>query len=213
MEKYHDIREEYIKKEDFKLNDLPIDPMEMFKTWYEEAISQKLKEANAMALTTNTPEGFPQTRFVLLKELEADGFIFYTNYTSQKGRDLGFSDKVSITFWWNDLERQVRVKGIARKVSKERSKEYFNTRPRSSQIAALASAQSCELKSKDLLKKKFEEIEEEFMDQPIPYPDFWGGYIIEPIEIEFWQGRESRMHDRVKYTKKFSEWEKVLLQP
>jgi pyridoxamine 5'-phosphate oxidase len=213
MEKYHELREEYVEKEDFKLDELPSVPMDLFKTWYEEAISKNLKEVNAMALTTNTPEGFPHTRFVLLKELEEDGFIFYTNYTSQKGRDLDFSDKVSITFWWNDLERQVRVKGIAKKISKARSKEYFNSRPRSSQIAALASSQSSVLTSKEHLKMKFEEIEQEFMDQPIPYPDFWGGYIIEPIEIEFWQGRESRMHDRVKYTKKFSSWEKILLQP
>lgn len=213
MEKYHELREEYQKKEDFDLAKLPANPMDLFKLWYEQAISKKLKEANAMAITTNTPEGFPNTRFVLLKELENEGFIFYTNYTSQKGKDLDFSDKVSLTFWWNDLERQVRVKGIASKIDRKRSEQYFKSRPRSSQIAALASAQSSELTDKAKLKKKFEEIEQEFMDQPIPYPQFWGGYIIEPIEIEFWQGRENRMHDRVKYTKKFSEWVKTLLQP
>lgn len=213
MKKLSELRVDYSMKENFNLEASPQNPMDLFKDWFSEARAKIDKDANAMALGTIDKNGFPRTRFVLLKEIHENGFIFYTNYTSQKGQDIEDCNKVSLTFLWKDLEKQVRIVGAAYKVDREKSKEYFHSRPRESQIAAYVSAQSSPLESKDVLKERFEMATQQFMDQEIPYPAFWGGYLVEPIEIEFWQGRESRMHDRIVYTKKYSEWIKTLLQP
>jgi len=213
MGKYEDQRVNYSEKDNFDLEALPSNPLELFKSWYEDIIDLNLKDSNAMVLSTNSPEGFPNSRFVLMKELTSNGFIFYTNYTSQKGADLSYSDKVSLTFWWKEVEKQVRIKGVASKINKEKSREYFLSRPRSSQIAALASSQSESLESRGLFEARFKEIEDKFSGKEIPYPDFWGGYLVEPISMEFWQGRSNRMHDRMIYKKHFSMWIKELLWP
>lgn len=213
MKNLNELRVNYTKKEQFDLQALPDNPINLFIDWFDQAKNVIDKDANAMAISTIDNNGFPRTRFVLLKEITKNGFIFYTNYTSEKGKNIEHSDKVSLTFLWKDLEQQIRVLGVATKIDRQKSKEYFHSRPRESQIAAYVSAQSSLLESKLTLEQRFDEARKQFMDQEVPYPAFWGGYEVEPIEIEFWQGRESRMHDRVLYKKNFSKWEKVLLQP
>jgi pyridoxamine 5'-phosphate oxidase len=194
------------------LNNFDSDPIKEFKNWFKFAKNKEVIEPNAMVISTFN-DNFINSRTVLLKDISSDGFIFFTNYKSKKAVDIQKNDIISSVFLWKKIERQVVIKGNATKIKTEDSIKYFNSRPRKSKIAAWASKQSNKLEdSKDLIER-FEYYENKFKDENIPYPDFWGGYLIKPISIEFWQGRSSRMHDRILYEKKSGNWELCKLYP
>ena len=186
-----------------KINKNPIDE---FKKWFKEAQKKNILEPNAMTLSTISSKGNINSRTVLLKGINDKGFIFYTNYESKKGKDINFNSNVSLVFLWKELEKQIIVKGNAKKISKKDSEKYFQSRPRSSRIAAWASNQSKILSFENELKDRFLEYEEKFRNKDIPLPDFWGGFLVEPKSIEFWIGRKSRMHDRILYSRNQKNW-------
>ncbi len=192
-------RRDYNKGE-LKREDLSSDPVIQFERWYQEAEKAGIKEPNAAALGTATRNGQPSVRIVLLKGFGENGFVFYTNYTSRKGQDLIDNPQAAMTFWWKELERQVRIEGSVAKASEDESISYFHSRPRESQISAWASPQSQEIKE-DYLSAKRAEVQDRFKgEDPLPLPHYWGGYIIKPATIEFWQGRSNRYHDRFRFT-------------
>lgn len=211
-QKVADIRRDYVREElvESAVKDNPID---QFSAWFEQALSTDMLDPNAMTLATATKDGIPSSRIVLLKGVDEDGFRFYTNYSSRKGKELEANPKASLCFYWPQLERQVRIEGQVQKMSREASENYFQQRPRLSQIGAWASSQSSKVGSREDLEQNFEEIKKRFKDQEIPLPDFWGGYILKPERMEFWQGRESRMHDRICYEKSGSVWNIFRLAP
>lgn len=194
---------------------LPENPAKLFKEWLIEAIGKDNPESYAFALLTNDNSGFPQARMVYMRALEDDGsLVFFTNYNGAKARQIEQNSQVGALFFWPLSERQVRISGEVSKVSKELSDAYFASRPRSSQIGAWASAQSSELSSRDELEKKVVEYTERFADTAeIPRPDFWGGYAISPVAYEFWEGRESRLHDRIQYLNEEGRWTIQRLSP
>lgn len=178
------------------------DPIEQFATWFNEVRETSVMEANAMIVSTVSADGVPQSRTVLMKEFDAEGIVFYTNYDSAKGRAIAGNPNVCALFYWPTLQRQVRWTGIATRVSPERSDAYFASRPRGSQLGALVSDQSQPVESSKILHDKWNELEAEFGDDlPISRPDHWGGFCIQPVAIEFWQGRENRLHDRILFTR------------
>ncbi|MBN3519277.1 pyridoxamine 5'-phosphate oxidase [Algoriphagus lutimaris] len=205
------IRKDYSLKT-LNINDLYTNPIDQFNLWFQEALASKVIEINAMTLSTIGEDGFPNGRIVLLKEVDS-GFVFFTNYQSQKGRELAKNPAASLTFFWPELERQVRIKGEIEKVSSKLSDEYFFSRPKGSQIGAWTSPQSQKLKSKEELERKQKEIEEKFENTPMTRPPHWGGYRLTPSYMEFWQGRPSRLHDRVCYEERNGTWELSLLAP
>jgi pyridoxamine-phosphate oxidase len=195
-------------------NDTKANPINQFEQWFNEALAAKLHEPNAMTLATASPSGKPSARIVLLKGFNQSGFIFYTNYLSRKGKEITKNPQGAITFYWGELERQVRIEGTIEKLSKEESEKYFHSRPKGSQIGAVVSPQSQEIDSRDGLEKKWSELETEYADKEVPKPSFWGGYILNPQLIEFWQGRSSRLHDRILFKKVDKKnWKKVRLAP
>lgn len=189
------------------------DPIDQFTIWFEDALNSNLTDANAMTLSTATADGKPSSRIVLLKGFDEDGFRFYTNYASRKGKELKQNPHAALCFYWPALERQVRIEGEVTKLSREQSAEYFQSRPRDSQIGAWASNQSSGLQSREELEKTYEELKERFEDEEIPLPDFWGGYRLQHQALEFWQGRTGRLHDRIQYTKTGRQWEIKRLYP
>lgn len=207
-----DIRNDYIKAA-LNENDMHVDPVQQFIRWFNEALSSKVTEPNAMALATVDKNGKPSTRIVLLKNVDERGFVFYTNYDSHKGKDIATNNQVSVLFFWPELERQVRIEGIADKLSFEESEGYFHSRPFASQIGAIASPQSMIIESRDVLDKKNKELEEKYKDKIVPMPCHWGGYLIIPEQIEFWQGGAGRLHDRLVYTKNMNAWKIDRLAP
>jgi len=175
------------------------DPIKQFKLWFDSAVAAKLPLPEAMSLATVTRDGKPTSRMVLLKSFDNDGFVFYTNYLSAKAKDLETNPNVALTFFWPQLEKQVRIEGQVAKTSADESRSYFEVRPRESQIGAWASAQSEVISGRDELEKRQAELEETYRDQPVPWPEHWGGYRLNPDRIEFWKGRVGRLHDRIVY--------------
>ena len=195
--------------------ELPLNPIELFNTWLTQAAENEIVvEANAMVLSTEVDDQ-PTSRTVLLKDLTDGGFTFFSNYESRKGKQISENKNVSLLFPWYPMERQVIVIGSATKIARQDSEKYFTTRPRSSQIGAWASEQSTELNSRQELENKFKELETKFAkEEVIPTPPYWGGYIVYPISIEFWQGRYSRLHDRIRYVReKNNNWQLKRLNP
>ena len=199
------LREEY-SLSSLDESDVLQNPIEQFKQWIQEALKAGVPEPNAMNLATVDKDGKPHSRIVLLKGFDEKGFVFFTNYASDKGREIEANPNVSLCFFWIELERQVRIDGVAKKISKEESEAYFKSRPNKSQIGALASNQSEVVENRLFLEQKFEKLEAKFTEGEVPMPETWGGYVIKPSALEFWQGRRSRLHDRIKYEWKADNW-------
>ena len=196
-------------------NEIFDNPLKLFNKWFDEISDTNLEiEINAMTLSTIDNDGFPRNRVVLLKYYSEEGFIFFTNYNSNKAKSILSNNKVSLSFFWEQMERQIIIKGRAFKTSDEVSENYFNSRPLGSKIGALVSAkQSSVIPSRSFLENKFEKIKKQFENSQISRPLNWGGFIVKPIEYEFWQGRENRLHDRIRYIKKGSKWITERLSP
>lgn len=193
-----ELRREYLRG-GLSRDDLNTDPIAQFELWMQQAIATEMHDPTAMTVATVDASGQPSQRIVLLKHLDQKGFVFYTNFASHKAQDIEHNNKVSLHFPWHSIERQVKVQGVARKLSSLESLKYFTSRPRESQLAAWASKQSHKVSSRQLLMQQFNAMKEKFANGDIPLPDFWGGYLIEPSVIEFWQGGASRLHDRFEY--------------
>ena len=190
-------------------------PIEQFSVWFQQAMQANILEPNAMQIATATPQGKPSLRTVLLKSYDERGFVFYTNYSSQKSQEIAINNQVTLLFFWEELERQVEISGHAEKVSTLESLAYFTSRPRGSQLGAWVSAQSSIISSRGLLEMKLDEMKRKFQEGEIPLPSFWGGYRIVPTTIEFWQGRPNRLHDRFEYRRDINKqaWSLVRLSP
>ena len=194
-------------------SDADSDPIAQFRRWFGEALAADLHEPNAMILATATPDGRPSARVVLLKGFDERGFVFYTNYEGRKGAELEANPYCALVFYWAELERQVRVEGHARRVTEKEADEYFRSRPRGSQLGALVSEQSRPVGGREALEEKLRWLEAEYEGREVLRPQFWGGYRVEPDSIEFWQGRENRLHDRLLYRLSDGEWGRERLQP
>ncbi len=209
--KIADLRKDY-KLASLGKRDLAADPFTQFKKWLDEAIVAEVPEPTAMNLATVGANARPSSRIVLLKGVDEKGFVFFTNYESRKGRELAESQWAALTFYWVELERQVRIEGHVEKVDAKTSDEYFNSRPLKSRIGAIASSQSEKIESREALEKRFAEVEAQYGEQP-PRPANWGGYVIVPEMVEFWQGRRSRLHDRLVFQRQFGGWHIERLAP
>ncbi|MCG2461878.1 pyridoxamine 5'-phosphate oxidase [Flavobacteriaceae bacterium F89] len=190
-------------------------PMELFQKWfYEVEATEGVDEPNAMTVSTKGLDGYPKSRIVLLKKYTGEGFIFYTNYESEKGKAITNDPKVGLSFFWPNMERQVIVKGNAERIAANLSDGYFESRPEGSKLGAIVSHQSTVIPSREVLEEKLKQLEREYQGKEIPRPDYWGGILVRPVSIEFWQGRPNRLHDRIRYTlQKNYDWEMERLAP
>jgi pyridoxamine 5'-phosphate oxidase len=207
-----DIRKDYQLKSlsEFEVND---NPFSQFSSWWDEAVQSEIIEVNAMTLSTITKEGRPSSRIVLLKGFDAKGFVFFSNYNSNKGQQISSNSHVSLLFFWKELERQIRIDGGCSKVSAEESDAYFNSRPIGSRLGAWASPQSEKIQDREVLVERLASVTQEFGIENIPRPPHWGGYQVIPTRIEFWQGRSNRLHDRILYEQHELSWQISRLAP
>ena len=213
MHNLAEIRKEY-SKATLDIYNVTSDPIHQFTKWFDEAIEAKVLEPNAMSLATVSSDNRPSCRIVLLKGIEENKFLFYTNYQSHKGKELENNPVCALTFFWPELERQVRIEGIAGRVSENKSIEYFQSRPLGSQVSAWASPQSSIIENRLILEERAKQIEKRFEgNKVLPKPHQWGGYEVDPLLIEFWQGRESRLHDRLEYVRVDGSWKVHRLAP
>jgi pyridoxamine 5'-phosphate oxidase len=206
------MRREYVSQP-FIESQVAGDPIIQFHKWFDEAVRSEQPDAEAMTLSTATRDGRVTARIVLLKGCDERGFVFFTNYDSRKSQEIMSNPQVALTFYWHTLHRQVRIEGVAEKTTPEESEEYFQTRPRGSQIGAWASPQSDEISDREDLERRVDEFEARFKDHPVNCPPFWGGFRVKAERVEFWQGRESRLHDRILYTLRGDEWRISRLAP
>jgi pyridoxamine 5'-phosphate oxidase len=207
------LREEYARA-GLTESDLAADPIAMFGRWFDEAVAAGLHEPNAMVVATAGADGRPAARLVLLKGLSEDGFVFYTNTESRKGQELAANPACALLFPWHPLERQVRVDGVVSRVSADAVAAYFSSRPRGSQLGAWASHQSAEVNGREELTAAYDEAAARYPEpEPVPVPEDWGGYVVRPEAVEFWQGRAGRMHDRLVYLRSAAGWTTVRLAP
>lgn len=189
-----------------ELTDVAATPVLQFDKWWNEAVSSSIEEVNAMTLATVNPDGKPAARIVLLKGFDENGFIFFTNYLSEKGKSISAHPYASLVFFWKELERQVRIEGSCIQVSESESDEYFLSRPIGSRLGAWASPQSAVISSRTVLDQNLDRVTAQYADGIVPRPDHWGGYRVIPEVVEFWQGRPSRLHDRIRYRNEESQW-------
>ena len=209
---FSDLREEY-RHLPLLEQDAHEDPIEQFKRWFAQAVDYGVPLPNAMALATATQDGKPSVRFVLLKDVSAQGFSFYTHAVSAKGRQMQKNPEVALVFYWTQMHRQVRIEGIAHLLSAAEADAYFDTRPRGSRLAVHVADQSVEVESRAFLEHRMSELAAQYRDETIPRPPTWVGYRVAPERIEFWQGRENRLHDRLLYSREDSDWKIVRLAP
>lgn len=206
------LRQDY-KRATLTEKDTAQNPIAQFEKWFTDALNAQLYEPNVMTLATVDKAGHPDARIMLLKGFDENGFTFFTNYLSEKGKELKKNPFACVVFFWPELERQVRISGKIDKLDKESSEQYFNARPRGSQIGAIVSPQSQAIENREILEKKVEELDTAYGSRPIPKPAHWGGYLLKPTAIEFWQGRPNRLHDRIKYELNATKWTKKRLAP
>jgi pyridoxamine 5'-phosphate oxidase len=211
MKSIADIRKDYMLQSLLEQDVLP-NPIDQFQRWWDEAMASNIDEVNAMTLATSTQDGHPSARIVLLKGFTHDGFIFFTNYLSDKGTQLEKNPHAALCFYWKELERQVRIEGTVKRVDEKDSDAYFNSRPAGSRIGAWASPQSTPIAGRHVIEQNVLEYQEQFKEN-IPRPPHWGGYIVTPVRMEYWQGRSSRLHDRILFTLLGEEWKIERLAP
>lgn len=212
MNSIADIRKDY-KLRSFLEEDAAANPFAQFSVWWNDALASNIEEVNAMTLATVNATGKPSARIVLLKGMSEDGYEFYTNYESDKAKEMAGNNNVALIFFWKELERQIRIEGTVKKASAKVSDTYFNSRPVDSRIGAWSSPQSKIIPSREILEENVKANTQKFEGKEITRPEFWGGYIVEPVLFEFWQGRSNRLHDRIEYVKNGSEWIKRRLAP
>tara|TARA_Y100001947_G_C10256993_1_gene268336 strand:+ start:20 stop:664 length:645 start_codon:yes stop_codon:yes gene_type:complete len=208
-----DYRQSYEKSELLESN-ISDNPFELFERWFNETeVEGGAGEVNAMTIATIGLNGFPKSRVVLLKSYDSEGFIFYTNFNSEKGKAIAINPNVCLSFFWPSTERQVIIQGVVEKVDDEIATEYYHSRPRGSQLGAWASPQSSEIASREVLEDNLAQVELKYKDHEVPKPENWGGYIVKPVNIEFWQGRQNRLHDRIIFNKEEAQWNSKRLAP
>lgn len=212
MKDLSDYRKSYEKSE-LDERHAPDFPMELFGKWFQDAeATSSGEEVNVMTVSTIGLDGFPKARIILLKKYDADGFTFFTNYASEKGKSIAANPNICLSFFWPQTERQVIIKGVAEKVPQADSDEYFHSRPKGSRLGALASNQSEVIASRQIIDDRLAELEQAYPGDDVPRPETWGGYLVRPLEVEFWQGRANRLHDRIRYRKE-NGWIRERLSP